>query len=68
MGNSIYDKLDISIGYENELDELKENTVITSSFKINDDIVGHIGIIGLTRINYVDVISDIMMISTLLNN
>lgn len=68
LGNNIYDKLDISIGYENELDELKENTVITSSFKINDDIVGHIGIIGLTRINYIDVISDIMMISTLLND
>ena len=68
LGNNIYEKLDISIGYENELDELKENTVITSSFKINDDVVGHIGVIGLTRINYVDVISDIMMISRLLND
>lgn len=68
LANSIYDTLDISIGYENKLDELKENTVITSSFKINDDVVGHIGVIGLTRINYVDVIADIMMISRLLND
>ncbi|MDU2599267.1 MULTISPECIES: heat-inducible transcriptional repressor HrcA [Anaerococcus] len=68
LGNNIYDTLDISIGYENELDELKQNTVITSSFKINDDVVGHIGVIGLTRLNYIDVISDIMMISRLLND
>ncbi|MDU2354514.1 MAG: heat-inducible transcription repressor HrcA, partial [Anaerococcus sp.] len=59
--------LDISIGYENKLDELKESTVITSYFKINEEVVGQIGIVGLTRINYIDVISDIMMISGLLN-
>lgn len=68
LASDLYTKLDISIGNENELDELKENTVITSYFKINEDVVGHIGIIGLTRIDYLEVISDIMMISKLLND
>lgn len=67
LKNDLYNNLDISIGYENKLDELKESTVITSYFKINENVVGQIGIVGLTRINYVDVISDIMMISGILN-
>ena len=67
LKNDLDNNLDISIGYENKLDELKESTVITSYFKINEDVVGQIGIVGLTRINYIDVISDIMMISGLLN-
>ncbi len=67
LKNNLDNNLDISIGYENKLDELKESTVITSYFKINEEVVGQIGIVGLTRINYIDVISDIMMISGLLN-
>ena len=67
LKNNLDNNLDISIGYENKLEELKESTVITSYFKINEDIVGQIGIVGLTRIDYIDVISDIMMISGLLN-
>ena len=57
----------ISIGYENEIDELKNNTVISSHFRINDDVIGHIGIVGLTRINYLEVINDIIMITNILN-
>ena len=61
------DDLFIGIGYENGLDELRNNTVITSYFKLNDDVIGHIGVVGLTRLNYTEVISNIMMISQLLN-
>ena len=62
-----YNNLYVSIGYENDLDELKDNTIITSYFKVNDEVVGHIGVVGLTRLNYLDVISNIIMISDLLN-
>ena len=62
-----YEDLEITIGYENHLEELKNNTVITSYFKIDNQVVGQIGIIGLTRLNYIDVISNIMMVSNLLN-
>ena len=68
IGNKAYKDLYISIGYENQIDELKNNTVITSNFRINDEVVGHIGVVGLTRLNYLEVISNIMMISDLLNS
>ena len=67
FSDDYYNELDISIGYENQLKELKNNTVITSYFKIDDQVIGHIGIVGLTRLNYLDVISNIMMVSDLLN-
>ena len=60
-------KLKITIGDENEQNELKSNTLITSHFNYDEDIVGQIGIVGLTRINYEEVISDIKLISDLLS-
>lgn len=59
--------LKITIGDENEINELKDNTIITSHFNYDKDIVGQIGIIGLTRIDYKEVISDIKLISDLLS-
>lgn len=67
IGEMINNDLNISIGYENQIDELKNNTVISSHFKVNNDIVGNIAVVGLTRLNYLEVISNIMMISNLLN-
>lgn len=67
IGDLINNDLNISIGYENQIDELKNNTVISSHFKVNNDIVGNIAVVGLTRLNYLEVISNIMMISNLLN-
>lgn len=67
IGYMINNDLNISIGYENQIDELKNNTVISSHFKVNNDIVGNIAVVGLTRLNYLEVISNIMMISNLLN-
>lgn len=67
IGDMINNDLNISIGYENQIDELKNNTVISSRFKVNNDIVGNIAVVGLTRLNYLEVISNIMMISNLLN-
>lgn len=60
-------ELQITIGDENEINELKDNTIITSHFNYDKDIVGQIGIIGLTRIDYKEVISDIKLISDLLS-
>ena len=60
-------ELKITIGDENEINELKDNTIITSHFNYDKDIVGQIGIIGLTRIDYKEVISDIKLISDLLS-
>ena len=57
----------ITIGEENEIDQLKENTIITSYFKVDENTIGKIGVVGLTRINYKEVIESIKLISDLLN-
>uniref|UniRef100_UPI00288C3457 HrcA family transcriptional regulator n=1 Tax=uncultured Anaerococcus sp. TaxID=293428 RepID=UPI00288C3457 len=57
----------ITIGEENEIDQLKENTIITSYFKVDENTIGTIGVVGLTRINYKEVIESIKLISDLLN-
>lgn len=57
----------ITIGEENEIDQLKENTIITSYFKVDDNTIGQIGVVGLTRINYKEVIESIKLVSDLLN-
>lgn len=57
----------ITIGEENEIDQLKENTIITSYFKVDENTIGQIGVVGLTRINYKEVIESIKLVSDLLN-
>ncbi|WP_276862516.1 heat-inducible transcriptional repressor HrcA [Anaerococcus tetradius] len=68
LWSDIEDKnLVITIGEENPIDLLKESTIITSYFNVDENTVGKIGIVGLTRINYKEVIASIRMISDLLN-
>lgn len=62
------ENLRISIGDENENENLKNNTIISSSFYHSPDIEGQIGIIGLTRINYKEVIGYIKTVAELLNS
>lgn len=57
----------ITIGEENKIDQLKENTIITSYFKVDENTIGTIGVVGLTRINYKEVIESIKLVSDLLN-
>lgn len=55
----------ITIGRENELDEIKNCSLITTSYDINGRKVGRIGIIGPTRMEYEKVVS---ILSYLSNN
>ena len=57
----------ITIGEENTIDQLKNNTIITSYFKLDENTIGKIGVVGLTRINYKEVIESIKLVSDLLN-
>ena len=57
IGDSPAGTTDISIGEENELEEMKNCSVIKTSYKVGDNIYGTIGIIGPTRMNYEQVIS-----------
>lgn len=68
LSDDLEDKsLVITIGEENPLDQFKENTIITSYFAIDKYTVGKIGVVGLTRINYREVIGNIKLISDLLS-
>lgn len=47
----------VTIGQENELDELRDCSVVTATYKIGDMPVGSFGIIGPTRMDYSRVLS-----------
>lgn len=49
--------VNISIGDENNIEELKDCSIITTSYKIGGETVGSIGIIGPTRMDYSKVVS-----------
>jgi heat-inducible transcriptional repressor len=51
------DSVKISIGHENEIDAINDCSLITTTYKIGDDIVGSIGIIGPTRMYYSKVLA-----------
>ena len=57
IGDAGNGKTDISIGNENELDEMKNCSVIKTSYKVGKDVYGTIGIIGPTRMDYGQVIA-----------
>lgn len=57
IGDTGSGKTDVSIGAENELEEMKNCSVIKTSYKVGDDVYGTIGIIGPTRMDYGQVIS-----------
>lgn len=57
----------ISIGSENKAMELKDCSIVLSSYKIDGKIVGTIGLIGPTRMNYSKAVSNIEFLTNQLN-
>ncbi|NLK65790.1 MAG: heat-inducible transcription repressor HrcA [Tissierellia bacterium] len=55
--------LDICIGSENKNLELKDCSLITATYKLNGKLIGRIGVIGPTRMDYNNVISTVKSIS-----
>jgi len=49
--------IDISIGSENKIEQFRDCSLITATYKINGKTVGSVGIIGPTRMEYSKVIS-----------
>jgi heat-inducible transcriptional repressor len=47
----------VRIGPENDVPEMKDCSVVTATYRIGDDNVGTIGIVGPTRMNYSKVIA-----------
>lgn len=57
IGEEFDGSTDVLIGEENELEEMKNCSVIKTSYRVGKDIYGTIGIIGPTRMDYAQVIS-----------
>ncbi len=51
------DGVDIVIGEENKQDEMKECSLVTATYRFNGRIVGKIGVIGPTRMDYDNIVS-----------
>ena len=47
----------ITIGTENELEQLQDCSIVTATYKVGNDPMGSFGIIGPTRMNYSKVLS-----------
>ena len=52
----------VSIGSENSLDEIKDCSLITTTYSVGNKVIGSIGIIGPTRMEYPRVISSLKYI------
>ncbi len=59
--------LNISIGHENPYKELRDCSLITATYKFNGKIIGKIGVIGPTRMDYEKVISTVKSMSEAMN-
>lgn len=55
--------IDICIGSENKNYELRDCSLITATYKFNGKLIGKIGVIGPTRMDYNNVISTVKSIS-----
>ncbi len=58
----------IKIGTENELDQLKDMSVVTATYKIGNENIGSFGIIGPTRMDYGKIVSIMSCIGSSMND
>lgn len=56
-------KVNIKIGSENEAEELKDCSLVTVNYSLNDKTVGKIGVIGPKRMDYAKVVASLESIS-----
>lgn len=61
-------KLNVSIGSENELTELKNLSIVSSAYQVGDKTVGVLGIIGPKHMEYTRVMSLVNFIGSLLES
>lgn len=65
--NAVDGGINIRIGSENPQNEIKECSLITTTYKIGEVVVGAIGVIGPTRMDYPKVISSLNLIRKKVN-
>jgi len=63
MDNELETGISVKIGSENELDEVKDCSVIVASYKVKGETVGKVGLIGPTRMDYSNAVSMLDMLT-----
>ncbi|MBM7855706.1 heat-inducible transcriptional repressor [Desulfohalotomaculum tongense] len=59
--------LTVRIGVENSCDQIKDCTMVTATYQIDDQIIGSIGVLGPTRMEYAKVITIVDHMAKVLN-
>jgi heat-inducible transcriptional repressor len=59
--------INVKIGTENEIEEIKECSLVKATYSVGDVIIGSIGVIGPTRMDYSKVISSMIYIREKVN-
>lgn len=62
------DGVDITIGKENKHEQMQNCSLVTATYRVNGLIVGKIGVIGPTRMNYENIVSVVDYITKNLSN
>lgn len=60
---SRYSGVQVTIGQENPIDEIHECSVVTSTYSIGSEVIGAIGVIGPTRMEYANVYSVVELLA-----
>ncbi|NLY86389.1 MAG: heat-inducible transcription repressor HrcA [Tissierellia bacterium] len=63
LNNSLTQDIEISIGSENIYDPIKDCSLITANYRLGDRVVGKVGVIGPTRMDYYNVIKNLYLVS-----
>lgn len=59
--------LNIIIGNENKIDEFKDCSLLTATYKINGEVLGTLGVVGPIRMDYERVVSVLELLTNELN-
>ncbi len=68
LRNDKTDGICIRIGCENEIEEIKDCSIITTTYRLNGRIIGKVGVIGPTRMDYSKVVAAIKYITKTVSN
>jgi len=58
----------VTIGQENDFDEIKNCSMVTATYQLNNRSIGKIGILGPTRMDYSNVVSVVQLVAQVLSN
>ncbi len=61
------DDIDIKIGTENKLDVMRDCSVITTNYYVGDKVMGRLGIIGPTRMDYAKTVAKLKRVTESIN-